>query len=165
MVRFTRAYQELNLLTGMPDIWTFSNAWPFYYQTKGRPMPQDVPENCRGNWVMNTGPGGTGGYFITKEGAKKLLETAFPIDIQVDLYICLCSEMKRIQCVSNRTLVLGSLSEGIKSDIQLPSGCAICDVPTNLSERGFTLVNIPILVFALLAMSGLAWISGKKGRR
>lgn len=165
MQRFDTAYTEMNLLAGIPDLWTFSNPWPFYYKTKGRPMPSDIPENVRGNWVLNTGPGGTGGYFITKEGAKKLLETAFPIDIQVDLYICLCSEMKKIRCVMNRTIILGSLSEGAKSDIQLPAGCAICDVPTNLSERGLTLVNVPIVVCALFAMAGLAWLGGGKVRR
>lgn len=166
MRRLEKAYLELNLLPGFPDVWTFSNAWSFYYQTKGRPLPQDVAENRRGNWVLNTCPGGTGGYLITKEGAKKLLETAFPIDIQVDLYICLCSEMKKIRCVSNTTLTLGSLSEGTKSDIQLPSGCAICDVPTNLNERGLTMVNIPLIVFGLCAMAGIAWMSGgKRGRR
>jgi GR25 family glycosyltransferase involved in LPS biosynthesis len=158
--RLEFGYKEWSLLPGIPDVWTFSNAWPFYYQTKGRPLPQDVPENRRGYWVLNTGPGGTGGYLITKEGAKKLLETAFPIDIQVDLYICLCSEMKKIRCVSNTQLTLGSLSEGTKSDIQLPSGCAICDVPTNMNERGLTLVNVPLVVFGLCAMAGIAWISG-----
>jgi GR25 family glycosyltransferase involved in LPS biosynthesis len=162
MRRFEAAYSEINLLAGIPDLWTFSNPWAFYYRTKGRPLPYDVPENLRGRWVLNTCPGGTGGYFITKEGAKKLLDNAFPIDMHVDLYICLCAEMKKIRCVMNRTIILGSLSEGAKSDIQLPSGCAICDIPTNLDERGITMLNLPIVVFGLVAMAGLAWLGGGK---
>ncbi len=163
--RLKLAYSELNLLDGLPDIWAFSYPWSFYYRTKGRSLPQDVPENLRGNWILNSCPGGLGGYFITKEGAKKLLENAFPIDMHVDLYMCLCVEMKKVQCVSNRRIVLGGLSESAKSDIQLPSGCAICDVPTDITERGLTIINMPIVVCALFAMAGLAWVTGGKGRR
>ena len=162
--RFHSAMEDFNLLPSMPDVWTFSYAWNFYYTTKGKPLPQDQPENLRGPWIMNTSPGGLCGYFLTKEGAKKLLEGAFPIDMHVDLYISLCAELKKVTCVSHRGVILGILSEALKSDIQLPSGCAICDVPTNLTEKGLTLVNIPIVMIALFAMAGLSYFS-IKGRR
>ena len=54
------------------------------------------------------------------EGAKKLISGAFPIDMHVDLYICLCSELKKIICVSHKNLILRLLVESEKSDIQLP---------------------------------------------
>jgi glycosyl transferase family 25 len=162
LLNLESAMDELNLLPKMPDFWTFSYSWSFYYTTKGKALPHDIPDNIRGDWVLNTCPGGTGGYCITKEGAKKLLEAAFPIDMHVDFYICLCAEVKRISCVAHRKIIMGSLSEGTKSDIQLPSGCTICDVPTNLDGRGLTLVNIPIVMIALVAMAGLSWLS--KGR-
>jgi GR25 family glycosyltransferase involved in LPS biosynthesis len=160
--RLEMCMEEINLLPTSIDVWTFSFPWAFYYTTKGRALPQDQPDNLRGNWILNTCPGGLTGYLITKEGAKKLLEGAFPIDMHVDLYMCMCADLKRISCVSNRQLVVSTLSEATKSDIQLPSGCAICDVPTNMDGRGLTLVNIPIVMIALVAMAGLSWLS--KGR-
>lgn len=158
---FSACTQQMNLLPAMPDLWTFSRTWDFYYTTKGRALPQDLPENRRGSWILNTCPGGTGGYFITREGAKKLLEHAFPIDMHVDLYICLCSELKRARVVSHESLIVRALSESAKSDIQLPNRCLICDIPTNLSERGLTLVNVPIVMIALGAMGLIAWL-GKR---
>ncbi len=163
--QLSKAFEDMTLLPEKPDIWTFSYSWNFYYTTKGRALPQDIPDNIRGPWILNTCPGGLTGYMLTKEGAKKLLETAFPIDMHVDLYICLCQEMKRVNCVAHRGVIVSVLSESAKSDIQLPSGCAICDVPTNLDQRGLTLVNIPIAMFAVIAMAGIAWLSRSGGRR
>jgi len=160
---FTNEFKNMNLLPTVPDMWTFSYAWNFYYNVKGRQLPQNQPENIRGNWILNTCPGGTGGYFITKEGAKKLLESAFPIDMHVDFYICLCTELKKIECVGNDKIILGSLSESGKSDIQLPTGCAICNVPTNLNGRGLSLINVPIITIALIALTTYSFIS-QRGR-
>jgi GR25 family glycosyltransferase involved in LPS biosynthesis len=159
---FTTEFEKINLLPSTPDMWTFSYAWNFYYNVKGRALPHNQPENIRDNWILNSCPGGTGGYFITKEGAKKLLESAFPIDMHVDFYICLCTELKKIECVSNVKVILGSLSEAGKSDIQLLTGCQICNVPTNLNGRGLSLVNIPIVTIALLAIAAYSYVSHKR---
>lgn len=163
---FETCMQERNLLPEMPDVWTFSYGWEFYYSTRGKKAPQDDSRNHRGPWVFNTCPGGLNGYFITKEGAKKLLADAFPIDMHVDLYICLCSELKKIVCVSHKDLILRLLVESEKSDIQLPSECLICDIPTNYRKRGIISLNIPILIIGVATLMALSYIgSGNKGRR
>ena len=159
---FTDEFEKINLLPTKPDMWAFSYAWNFYYNVKGRTLPHNQPENIRNNWVLNSCPGGTGGYFITKEGAKKLLNDAFPIDMHVDFYICLCTELKKIECVSNRKVILGALSQAGKSDIQLPTGCEICNVPTNLNRRGLSLINLPIVTIALIAIAAYSFISQKR---
>lgn len=157
--------KDLNLLPDIPDVWTFSRGFDFYYRTKGRISPVYEKNSYRGPWIYNTCPGGLNGYLLTKEGAKKLLETVFPIDMHVDLYICLNVDLKRVTCVSHQALVLRTLSESIKSDIQLPSGCAICDVPTNFDKRGFVLLHMPLTVTALVVMSGLLYLNViSKGR-
>ena len=119
------------------------------YRTKGKKAPQDISTNHRGPWIFNTCPGGLNGYFITKEGAKKLVAGAFPIDMHVDMYICLCSELKKVNCVSHKNLILSLLIESTKSDIQLPSECLICDIPTNYNSYGIVSVNVPLLVIGL----------------
>jgi GR25 family glycosyltransferase involved in LPS biosynthesis len=162
---FEVCLKDQNLLPEAPDVWTFSYGWDFYYKTRNKKRPQDVITNHRGPWVFNSCPGGLNGYFITKEGAKKLLADAFPIDMHVDLYICLCSELKKIVCVSHEDLILRLLVESEKSDIQLPSDCLICDIPTNYRSRGIIAVNLPILGLAVAAMVLLSYVGSKRGRK
>lgn len=152
LATFERCFYDKNLLPDMPDVWTFSYGWWFYYDAKGEKYPQDIPENIRGPWILNTCPGGLNGYFITKEGAKKLLDTAFPIDMHVDMYICMCAELRRIKCVAHKKLILSLLSGSEKSDIQLQTECAICDVPTDFKDQGIITVNMRILFAAVICL-------------
>lgn len=164
--RLQYCMKDLNLLPEMPDVWTFSYGWDFYYTTKGRKRPQDIIENRRGPWVYNTCPGGLNGYLLTKAGAEKLLKNAFPIDMHVDLYICLCVDINSIICVSHNEMIISVLAESAKSDIQLPSGCTICNIPTNYHQKGDVLVNLPVIVVSLAAIFGLIVLqSYAKGNR
>ena len=161
---FERCFYDKNLLPDMPDVWTFSYGWSFYYDAKGEKYPQDIPENVRGPWILNTCPGGLNGYFITKEGAKKLLDTAFPIDMHVDMYICMCAELRRVKCVAHKKLILSLLSESEKSDIQLQTECAICDLPSDYKDRGIITVNMRILFVAVICLYFLERVT-RSGRR
>ena len=164
LATFERCFYDKNLLPDMPDVWTFSYGWWFYYDAKGEKYPQDIPENIRGPWILNTCPGGLNGYFITKEGAKKLLDMAFPIDMHVDMYICMCAELRRVKCVAHKKLILSLLSESEKSDIQLQTECAICDVPTDFKERGIITVNMRVLFVAVICLYFLERVT-RSGRR
>lgn len=164
LATFERCFYDKNLLPDMPDMWTFSYGWWFYYDAKGEKYPQDIPENIRGPWILNTCPGGLNGYFITKEGAKKLLDTAFPIDMHVDMYICMCAELRRVKCVAHKKLILSLLSESEKSDIQLQTECAICDLPSDYKDRGIITVNVRILLVAVICLYFLDRIT-RSGRR
>ena len=56
---------------------------------------------------------GTNGYYVTKEGARKLLENAFPIEIHVDAYIALMGIEKRINLAfSEKVLIAQDVSWG-----------------------------------------------------
>lgn len=164
LATFERCFYDKNLLPDMPDMWTFSYGWWFYYDAKGEKYPQDIPENIRGPWILNTCPGGLNGYFITKEGAKKLLDTAFPIDMHVDMYICMCAELRRVKCVAHKKLILSLLSESEKSDIQLQTECAICDLPSDYKDRGIITVNVRILLVAVICLYFLDRVT-RSGRR
>jgi GR25 family glycosyltransferase involved in LPS biosynthesis len=157
--------KDLNLLPEMPDVWTFSYGWDFFYKTKGKELPQNITENHRGPWIYNTCPGGLNGYLVTREGAKKLLENAFPIDMHVDLYICMNVDLKKILCVAHKDLILNLLVESEKSDIQLPMGCTICNVPNNLDQKGMVVVNVPMLIITLGIVAGLMVLNGFTRRR
>jgi GR25 family glycosyltransferase involved in LPS biosynthesis len=157
--------RDFNLLPEMPDVWSFSYGWDFFYKTKGKDLPQDLPENHRGPWIYNTCPGGLNGYMLTKEGARKLLESAFPLDMHVDLYICMMVDLKRVLCVAHRELILNVLVESEKSDIQLPMGCTICDVPSNLHHKGIITLNIPLVVIGFSALAGLMLLQTRVSKR
>ena len=157
--------KDLNLLPEMPDVWTFSYGWDFFYKTKGKELPQNITENHRGPWIYNTCPGGLNGYLLTREGAKKLLENAFPIDMHVDLYICMNVDLKKILCVAHKDLILNLLVESEKSDIQLPMGCTICNVPNNLDQKGMVVVNLPMMIVTLGIVAGLMVLNGFTRRR
>ena len=157
--------KDLNLLPEMPDVWTFSYGWDFFYKTKGKELPQNITENHRGPWIYNTCPGGLNGYLLTREGAKKLLENAFPIDMHVDLYICMNVDLKKILCVAHKDLILNLLVESEKSDIQLPMGCTICNVPNNLDQKGMVVVNLPMMIITLGIVAGLMVLNGFARKR
>ena len=157
--------KDLNLLPEMPDVWTFSYGWDFFYKTKGKELPQNITENHRGPWIYNTCPGGLNGYLLTREGAKKLLENAFPIDMHVDLYICMNVDLKKILCVAHKDLILNLLVESEKSDIQLPMGCTICNVPNNLDQKGMVVVNLPMMIVTLGIVAGLMVLNGFTRKR
>ena len=81
--------------------------------------------------------------------------------MHVDLYICLCSELKKVICVSHKDLILRLLVESEKSDIQLPSECLICDIPTNYTSHGIVSINVPLLIIGILTLVVLSHINRK----
>ena len=159
-----RCMLDREFLPEMPDLWTFSYGWKFYYKTRGKKAPEDVPANHSGPWVYNTCPGGTNGYFLTREGAKKLLAEAFPIDMHVDLYMCACVELKKIICVSHNSLILGIIEEVSESDIQLSSECLICNIPNNYTKYGIISLNVPLLAVGICTVFLLSYLSRLKRR-
>jgi hypothetical protein len=110
------------------------------------------------------------GYFLSRRGAEKLMESAFPMDMHVDMYSCLNGEMGRIVSVYNTNielkqfqwLALGTEDSDIRLDNQ--QDCHICDVPTEFHQRGILVISIPIVFIGLLAVSGLWYLGGKRRR-
>jgi GR25 family glycosyltransferase involved in LPS biosynthesis len=161
--RFQTAMKQVTLLPGLPDVWSFSYVHEYYYDSKGRPMPNAVKENVYGPWVTNVCTTFTG-YFITKRGAQRLLENVFPIDMHVDMYTCLNSELGKVLTVQHELVKTPALA--IKSndtDIQVVEDCPICNVPTKYRERGIVMVNMPILVLGLGIIYGL-YALGRRSR-
>ena len=124
-----------------------------------------------GPWVTKACSSFTG-YFISRRGAEKLLETAFPMDMHVDLYSCMNGDMGRILAVYNTNIALDQynallLNGTIDSDIRLEvdaTDCQLCDIPTQYKDRGILMISIPIVFVGLLAISGL-WALGGRRRR
>ena len=158
-----RAMKDTTLLPQAPDVWFFHMPSEWYYEYKGKANPSLVKENNLGPWITNTCSAFTG-YLISKKGAEKLLETAFPLDMHVDLYTCLAGDLGRIFTVAHKNVIVSPI--GIKemdSDISVEqSNCYICNVPTKLDTRGIIMVNTPILILALGAIACLYLLNGRR---
>jgi glycosyl transferase family 25 len=163
--------KETTLLPQIPDLWFFSSPVEWYYKYKGQPYPTTVRNNVLGPWVTKACSSFTG-YFLSRRGAEKLLETAFPMDMHIDLYSCMNAELGRILAVYNTNIQLDQynallLNGTIDSDIRLEieTDCQLCDTPTQYRDRGILIVSIPIVFVGLLALSGLWYLGGGRRRR
>jgi hypothetical protein len=161
---FQHAMKDATLLPQVPDVWFFNVPTQWYYEYKGKPHPLTVKEQNLGPWVTNTCSPFTG-YLISKRGAEKLLETAFPLDMHVDLYTCLAGDLNHIFTVAHRNVIVKDyLLKEVDSDIRADDGnsCMICTVPTNYEKRGIVVVNLPVLCLALAAMAGMYYLGRKR---
>ncbi len=160
------AMKQVTLLPRAPDVWFFSIPHLWYFQHKGKPIPQNVATQVVGPWVMKSCAVFTG-YMISKRGAEKLLKTAFPIDMHVDLYACLAGEMNEVLTVAHESVYVKPFSlKTVDTDIHSDKECSICDIPTNYSSRGYIVVNLPLLGVSLGIIGYLWYLSrGRGGRR
>ena len=159
-----RAMKDATLLPDVPDVWFFMPPSDWYYEYKGKPFPPNVKSNNRGPWVTNACAAFTG-YLISRKGAEKLLEAAFPIDMHVDLYTCLNGELRRTMNVYHKNVNVEVYAlEKVDTDIQVSSdmACEVCDVPTHYSKKGIVIVNLPILVIGFLAIGGMMYLSRRR---
>jgi hypothetical protein len=164
--KFQRAMKDTTLLPDEPDVWFFMPPSEWYYDYKGVDFPLTTTANQIGPWVTNTCAAFTG-YLISRRGAERLLESAFPIDMHVDLYTCLNGELKRTVNVYHKNVKVGVYAlELLDSDIQVSSDktCTICDVPTNYRRKGIIIVNMPILVMGLVVIGALFYLSKPRRR-
>jgi GR25 family glycosyltransferase involved in LPS biosynthesis len=142
------------------DVWWLKNPNNFYSNKDDVPA-YSVPENFDGRWiydVCSTAPG----YVISKHAAKMLIASAFPIEMHVDLYICLLRDMKKIRTVYNRDTNVGVYSVTLyDTDIQSDRSCKICDIPKNFHTKGNILISLPHLCFGIAAILTL-YLLGKK---
>jgi GR25 family glycosyltransferase involved in LPS biosynthesis len=164
---FQAAMKDATLLPQMPDLWYFNMPTQFYYDNKGKPRPDTVKYNCLGPWITQTCSNFTG-YLISKKGAEKLLETAFPLDMHVDLYTCLAGDLNRIFSVAHRGVILDQISiKAVDSDIRAENStdCAICNIPTKYEKHGIIMVNIPVLALGLGVIATIYYLRSSYGRK
>jgi GR25 family glycosyltransferase involved in LPS biosynthesis len=162
---FQSAMRDVTLLPQVPDVWYFNKPSSFYFETKGLPHPYTVKEQNLGPWTTKTCAAFTA-YLISKQGAQKLLETAFPIDMHVDLYSCLNGDLGRIFTVSHRAVDIRpyELRSG-DTDIQVSDGCSICSIPTNYQQRGMVVVSVPALLIGATVAAYLWYLGQTTSKR
>jgi GR25 family glycosyltransferase involved in LPS biosynthesis len=99
------------------------------------PKPMDPTKKMRyktrkstDKWIECKEFFGLNAYFLTKEGAKKLLKEVFPIIQHIDWFISYYAQTQPFKIIFNP--YVSFKQRGLKSDIT-PKQCVICDIPTN----------------------------------
>lgn len=111
------------------DLWTvgnwFCNTVPDVIDPH-RSVPENIWENCKE--VV-----GLQAYFISRQGAEKLLREAFPIQQHIDWYISHFAQVHPLKIVHNKVINLGQTLNK-PSEIADKEKCFICDVPTDFEK-------------------------------
>lgn len=157
-----KAMKDATLLPQPPDLWFFPKPGHWYFDYKGLPHPYTVKEQNLGPWTTKT-CGTFTGYLISKRGAEKLLETAFPIDMHVDMYSCLASHMGNILTVNHRGVpnIQPFSLKAMDTDIQVSRDCSICNIPTHFEKKGMIMVSIPALALGI-TLTGILYYLGTR---
>ncbi len=86
---------------------------------------------------------GTQGYFVSLEGAKKLIKYTFPIEVQVDSYISLLGQEKKIKLLFSKESLIKQYNingSAIQHDI-----CWLCIMPRVFPIKTFMFCVILII--------------------
>jgi glycosyl transferase family 25 len=115
--------------------------------TKGcEPILENSP------WSNCTSLMGTHAYIVSRRGAKRLLERAYPIEIHVDAYLAYMSRMEHIKMIWHPAVDLGIKYQG--SDIDHGTQ-PILHVPTDMKKAGVVALTINSTV-ALMTLAAIA---------
>ncbi len=160
-----KAMKESTLLPEPPDLWYFSRPMPWYFTDRARNgTPNSNVWKKRGPWTT-TGCACFTAYLISKRGAQRLVENAFPIDMHVDMYSCLSGSMGNILTVLHKDIVIKPVSiKEHDTDIHNRTTNYICEVPSFYKDKGMILLSLPLVTILTGTLVGLWWL-GKSKRR
>lgn len=154
---------QINDLQTKNSLFANSNNWDVWICAKNIRKSEPIDSNCG----FVTDYMGNQAYFITKKGAKKLLEVVYPISFHIDRFEALCCEMGIIKVFHDNRLIVKQMNV-TKSDIAM-RGCRICNVPTNFSDDfvlekkwRHTQLRIEEILLATLLISGIYLYVSKK---
>lgn len=130
-----------------PDIWMLAK--PFG-PTLTRALELGSPTYSK-NWSYDIMAPLTG-YILTREGAKALIDNAFPIDGHVDHFMRRCSQMGMVVLAAHKNIQLKQvrLKKG-DSDIQQKPSCEVCNLPDAPTNKGYIIISSQGVASALVA--------------
>lgn len=160
-VDFKRRMEKL--LTELPescDVVSFYNTTYKGGSTGCSKKTADVP------WQKCTSLIGSHAYMVTRRGAQRLLDKAYPIELHVDAYIAFMSRMDFISLLWNPVMQIPAY-QLTDSDIN-HGGSNILNIPSNMERSGIVALelNSVIGIAAMAAVVGglvaLAYVVRKR---
>jgi len=132
---------------GSWDLVTFYNT-PFAGGVHGCSSSADG----KGPWSTCSSLMGAFAYMVSKQGATRLLERAYPIELHVDAYIAFMARLGYIQMLWHPAMQIQP--DYADSDIN-HGGSGILNVPTNMEKHGLVLLD-PTSVIGIVLMAAVA---------
>jgi glycosyl transferase family 25 len=141
------------------DIWSVGNL-----RCEIRPTENNISKtgarSGKPEWILCREFIGLQAYFITRNGAQKLLKEAFPVQQHIDWFITYFAATSNIpfRIIHNRYINIQQQPVG--SDIATKSVCAICDVPTNVESTHwlFPKAEGNLLLLTIISASLLSYL-------
>jgi GR25 family glycosyltransferase involved in LPS biosynthesis len=120
-----------------------------------KPMAGESP------WQVCTSLMGAYAYMVSREGARKLLDRAYPIELHVDAYMAYLSRLGHIRMLWHPLIDIPTPEMG--SDINHGSS-GILNVPTHMDRYGIVALETRTVIglMALAALAGAAFAYRKK---
>jgi GR25 family glycosyltransferase involved in LPS biosynthesis len=146
--RLENAMEDLNEEdVKRPDIWTL--AMPFG-PTLTRALELGTPTYNK-NWSYDVVAPLTG-YILTRNGAKILVDNAFPIDGHVDHFMRRCAQMGMLVIAAHKNIQLkqNRFKKG-DSDIQQKPSCEVCNLPDAPTSKGYLIISNQGVASAVVA--------------
>jgi GR25 family glycosyltransferase involved in LPS biosynthesis len=111
------------------------------------------PVKGEGEWQSCESLMGTHGYMVSREGARRLLEKAYPIELHVDAYIAFMARLGYIQMLWHPLIDIKA-PDGNDTDIDHGSE-EILNLPANPSEHGLMILD-NWEIFGIVFMAAIA---------
>lgn len=96
---------------------------------------------------------GAHAYMISREGAQRLLEKAYPIELHVDAYMAFMARLGYIRMLWHPIIEIES-PDGLDTDIA-HGGTELLNLPANPSEHGLSVLD-NWEIFGLILMAAVA---------
>jgi GR25 family glycosyltransferase involved in LPS biosynthesis len=143
--------ERLATLVGdLPSSWdliTFYNT-PFAGGTHGCSTSAEV----NAPWSACSSLMGAFAYMVSKRGASRLLERAYPVELHVDAYMAFMARLGYVQMLWHPAMQIQP--DYADSDIN-HGGSGILNVPTNMEKHGLVLLD-PTSVIGIVLMAAVA---------
>ena len=111
-----------------------------------KPIQNDDP------WQLCTSLIGTHAYIVSRRGAKRMLEYAYPIEMHVDAYMAYMARLERIRMIWHPIIDIPQRSA--TSNIEHGNG-RICAVPTNMDDQDMVALSINSII-GIMVIAGVA---------
>jgi GR25 family glycosyltransferase involved in LPS biosynthesis len=110
-------------------------------------------EPVSGQWQACESLMGAHAYMISREGARRLLEKAYPIELHVDAYMAFMARLGYIRMLWHPMIEIKS-PDGADTDID-HGGTEILNMPANFTEHGLSVLD-NWEIFGVMLMAAVA---------
>ena len=113
-----------------------------------KPLKEEAP------WQLCTSLMGTHAYIVSRRGATRLLEKAYPIELHVDAYMAYLARLEKIRMIWHPFI---DIQPRAAADSNIEHGNSrICSTPTNMDENNMVVLSVG----SIMGVMTIAFVAG-----